>query len=76
MHVNYAEDITEKDLIEVSLDWQLQGLRQTASGYGNKLTTRYKVLYRGRMRRVHAICHSNVASLYIVVQGERLFLKV
>ena len=76
MSIKYAEDITEKDLIGCPLDWQVQGRQQTTSGYGNKLVTPYKVHYQGRMRRVYAICHSNVASLYILVKGERLYLRV
>ena len=76
MAVKYAEHITEKDLVESPLNWQVLGLQETASGYGKKLTTRYKVKYQGRMRRVYAVCYSNVASYYIFVRGEKLYLKM
>ena len=76
MSIKYADDISEKDLIGCPLDFHTKGLQQTTSGYGNKLTTPYKVNYEGRLRRVYAVCHSNVASLYIVVRGEKLYLRV
>ena len=76
MSIKYAENIFEKELIGCPLDFHTKGLQQTASGYGNKLTTPYKVHYEGRLRRVYATCHSNVSSLYIVVRGEKLYLRV
>ena len=76
MVVKYAENITEKDLVESLLDWQKRGLQETASGYGKKLTTRYKVKYQSRMRRVYAICYSNLASYYIIVKKEKLYLNM
>jgi hypothetical protein len=56
--------------------WHKQGLRQTATGYGRKLTTEYKITLPGhpRVYRVYAICYSNVASFYILRGGKRLFL--
>ena len=76
MSVKYAENITEKDLVESPLNWQVLGLQETASGYGNKLTTKYKVNYQGRMRRVYAVCYSNVASYCIFVNQEKLYLRM
>lgn len=52
-------------------------------GYGNKIPTSYRVLYRSgcrggveyaHWRRVYVICYSNVGSAYILVKGERFFL--
>ena len=62
------------DLSYAPLWWQLQGLIQTASGYGNKLTTPYKAKYNGRLYRVYAICYSNCASNYIIVRSNKIFL--
>lgn len=76
MAVKYAENIGQEDLVDCPLDWQKRGLQETASGYGNKLTTRYKVNYQGRMRRVYAVCYSNVASYYIFFRGEKLYLRM
>ena len=57
--------------------WQLKGLQQTATGYGGKLTTEYMLAIPGAPRpyRVYAICHSNVASFYILRKGQMLFLR-
>ena len=57
--------------------WQEKGLQQTATGYGRKLTTEYKITLPGHPRayRVYAICYSNVASFYILRRGKRLFLR-
>lgn len=58
------------------LSWQRQGLQQTASGYGRKLTTVYILESPdGRKRRVYAVCYSNAASFYIIVNGEPVFLR-
>ena len=76
MSVKHAENIGQEDLVAYPLDWQKRGLQETASGYGKKLTTRYKVKYQGRMRRVYAVCYSNVASYYIFVKGEKLYLRM
>ncbi len=45
-------------------------LSQTASGYGNKLSTRYKVKCKnGKTYRVYCRCYSNVGVLYILIGG-------
>jgi hypothetical protein len=56
--------------------WQKQGLQQTATGYGRKLTTEYMLRLPDSPRayRVYAICYSNCASFYILKSGKRLFL--
>lgn len=47
-----------------------------AMGYGNKIRCDYMIQIEGSPRwfRVYAICHSNVASHYIVVKGAKRFL--
>jgi hypothetical protein len=63
-------------LITQMLSWQKQGLQQTASGYGRKLTTPYMLeTPDGRKRRVYAVCFSNSASHYVLIKGERVFLR-
>ena len=62
-------------LIDSPLDWQKAGLQQTATGYGLKLTTRYKVPHNGRLYRVYATCVSNCASHWIMAGGEKLHLS-
>lgn len=45
-------------------------------GYGRKIPTRYVVSIEGvaRPRKVWAMCYSNVASFYVIVNGEELFI--
>lgn len=69
----YAE-VQASDFRLAPLWWHTEGLRQTTSGYGKKLTTRFRVWYRGRLRRIYASCYSNVACHYIIVRGVRLDL--
>lgn len=67
------------DAVEVKHDplwWQNEGLQQTATGYGSKLTTEYKVKFLGRWYRVYATCHSNAASYWIVARGEKYFFNM
>ena len=61
--------------------WAAAGLQQTASGYGSKLVTRYRVRYIGddgrpRWYRVYACIWSNVGTTYIIVSGRRTALDI
>lgn len=51
--------------------WHLQGLSQTASGYGRKLTTDRVIKIEGEKiwRRVYCVCFSNSGSVYVVIKG-------
>lgn len=70
-YINDGEPVT----LEYSpLWWHLQGLQQTASGFGRRLTTRYKVQHNGRLYRVYATCISNVASNWIMVKGVKFHI--
>ena len=71
--MEYLENTT---LIDAPLAWQARGLQETATGYGCKLTTRYKVEHNGKLRRVYASCYGNSSSLYIVTHGRRIYLNV
>ena len=64
--------------MRAALQWQRQGLRETASGYGSKLTTEHMVKIAGRRgvwRRVYAVCYSNAASFYVLLDGKRVFVQ-
>jgi hypothetical protein len=45
--------------------WQVEGLSYTATGYGGRIPTRYKVQYNGRWRRVYCAIWSNAGTCYI-----------
>lgn len=44
-------------------------LQYTASGYGRKIPTRYKVKYNNRWYRVYICIYSNSGTSYITVKG-------
>lgn len=50
---------------------------QGADGYGDKISTDYVLRLDGDSRtyRVYAVCHSNVASFYVLKGGEKLFVR-
>ena len=73
--VQYAHGITMDDKIDCPLWWHKAGLQQTATSYGKKLTTRYKIRYHGRLYRIYAYGFSNAASRYILVRGRTLILR-
>lgn len=56
-----------------------RGTYANQSGYGNKIPTTRMVILRDDKkkikRRVYAICWSNVASFYIIKDGERIFIR-
>jgi len=56
-HVEHKEDI---------LWWQAQGLMPTATGYGSKIPTTWKVKHNNRWKRVYCRVFSNIGSLYIL----------
>ena len=69
---NYKE--TDSQLVYKPLWWHERGLQQTASGYGRKLTTAYKVEHNGRLYRVYCVQFSNAGSFYILPGGKPLYL--
>lgn len=72
--IDYLDEPYE--LIERLLPWQKLGLQETASGYGRKLTsTRCVKLPDGRVRRVYVTCYSNVGSAWIILDGQRRYLR-
>jgi hypothetical protein len=62
------------------LTWQRQGLQQTASGYGNKLTSSYVARFVDdratvRERRIYVTQYSNAGTAWIIVGGKELVLR-
>lgn len=52
------------------------GLSYTATGYGSKLPTRYKVFFDNRWYRVYSVCFSNVSTEYIVSRGDKITVQI
>ena len=58
------------EVLDRPLRWHRQGLSQTASGYGRKLTSARCVRLRdGRVRRVYVTCFSNSETAWINLDG-------
>ena len=78
-HGSYQNNSFRTESVECKeslLPHHIYGLSYTASGYGNKLPTRYKVKVDNglskRWYRVYSVCYSNVSSEYIVMRGEKI----
>lgn len=57
---------------EKPLQHHILGLSYTATGYGNKLPTRYMARYDNRWYRIYSICYSNVSTEYVLIKGEQI----
>ena len=71
--LNYIDP--PQPLTYAPLWWHDQGLTQTATGYGGKLTTPYKAMHNGRLYRVYCMCYSNSGTNYIISKGQRLIIR-
>lgn len=65
----------ERDLLHAPLVWQERGLRQTVSGYGQKLTTKYKINFNGKLYRLYMTHISNAASTWFTAKGKKIFVN-
>ena len=69
----------ETDKLQVKielLNWQQRGLQQTASGFGNKLTSEYKVKLNKCWYRVYYKLYSNIGQFFIVQKGQKRSLEI
>lgn len=64
-----------EDLVDSPLWWQKKGLQQTATGYGSKLTSRFKIVFQRKLRRLYHTCYSNAGSVWFVVKGVKIFVN-
>ena len=58
------------------MPWQLAGLTWTATGYGDKIPTRYKVWTGRTWRRVYCRIFSNAGTCYIVRKSARTVVDI
>jgi hypothetical protein len=61
-------------LIPAPTWWMQKGLSQTASGYGKKLMTAWKIRFNGRLLRVYCCCFSNAGTCYIKTKGRSIII--
>lgn len=67
--------VERDDLIDAPMWYHLKGLQQTASGYGRKLNSGFKLSFNGRLYRVYTTIFSNSGTNYIIVRGERIIVS-
>lgn len=70
------QTIKAEAVIVSTLWYHNAGLSQTASGYGSKLKTQYKLKHNGRYYRVYCAIYSNVGRLYIVSKNQKLTVNI
>jgi hypothetical protein len=60
--------------VEAPMYHHLNNLSYTATGYGAKLPTQYKIKWAGRWYRVYSICFSNCSTEYILSKGKKIIV--
>jgi len=65
----------QENLVNSPLWWHKRGLSQTASGYGMKLTTKWKINVDGKLYRVYCACYSNNGTAYFYKGKERIIIN-
>jgi hypothetical protein len=66
----YCDDLIE-EWIKSPLYHHIHNLQETASGYGSRLTTQWKVRIGKRWFRVYLRIFSNIGSTYICRRGHQ-----
>ena len=68
------DNYNDYEVIVSMLWWQKKGLMKTATGYGSKIETIYKIKYRNRLYRLYCDIYSNSGVTYIISQGKKIYL--
>jgi len=63
------------ELVSRPLPWQQLGLQQTASGYGAKLTSSYKISFQGKEYRLYTTIYSNAGSTWFTYKGRKVYVS-
>jgi hypothetical protein len=58
------------------LGWQKRGLSWTASGYGAKIPTEWKIMHNRKWKRVYCAIFSNCGTLYVLHGKERIIVEI
>lgn len=62
------------ELVHAPMWWHLKGLSETASGYGRKLNSGYKISFEGRLYRVYTTIFSNSGSNWFKTKERIVFI--
>jgi hypothetical protein len=63
------------ELVVSELPWQKRGLQETASGYGARLTSSFKIHYEGKLRRLYVTQYGNSGSHWFKTKGTKVFVS-
>lgn len=67
--------VTDKsELVHCPTDWQKMGLMETASGYGARLNSGYKISFNGKLYRVYTTIYGNAGSSWFKVKGRKIYV--
>ena len=81
MSILHTDPARVTDIEYAPMPHHLAGLQWTASGYGRKLPSRWRVRYRHmddslRWHRVYVTLYSNAGTAWIGIGGKRLVLDI
>lgn len=71
----YRISATREDLIDSPMWYHLKGLMQTATGYGPKLNSGYKIKLNNRLYRVYTTIWSNSGINWIIANGQKIIIS-
>lgn len=66
--------LSREDLVYDPPEWMKQGLQETASGYGARLNSGYKIHFEGRLYRLYTTIYSNAGSTWFKVGGRKIYV--
>lgn len=64
----------KSELVYSPTKWQKQGLMETASGYGARLNSGYKISYCGKLYRIYTTIYGNAGSSWFKVKGRKIYV--
>lgn len=77
LSINNQIDYSQKfEVIEVPLWWQVKGLQYTATGYGSKIPTKYKMRLNKKLYRIYCSVFSNIGTLYILKNKQKIIVDI
>jgi len=68
-------DSYPQDLVSAPLWWHKRGLQKTASGYGAKIESQYKISFNGKLYRIYHTCYGNSSSAWFKVKGQTIYVN-
>lgn len=67
-------ELNDDNAVYSPLWYHKRGLMQTASGYGRKLVTEWKIEYNNRLYRIYLCIFSNSGTLYIRTKNGDIYI--